>query len=327
MFRSAYGIKFRLNGVKNAMYDNHISGQKVSNHVLEDDAELSPDSMKFTQFVSPAALAPFVTHVFFFRCEELRLTDQMPATLGQLLFLLKGSANLQIQGEPTVPVHNAAVIGPGLGAAEFTFNGPFYNLGFELSPLGFVALTGQPANQYADRVVSASELFGPEIDTLAQIITAGYADGTMRLSQIVDKVAGFLLARLRPIPNSHVQMIKTVNRWVSSDFYPGIDQLYSKIGMSRSTAARLIKRYFGCAPKLLMRKYRALRAATVMVDPTATAEMRSQFESTFYDQPHMIREIRQFAGRTPGTLDSNNAKVMRLWLSKESCRDIESFLG
>jgi methylphosphotriester-DNA--protein-cysteine methyltransferase len=149
----------------------------------------------------------------------------------------------------------------------------------------------------------------------------------MPLSQIVDEVTRFLLARLRPIPNAHVQMIQTVSRWVSRDFYPDIDQLYSKLDMSRSTAARLIKRYFGCAPKLLMRKYRALRAATVMVDPYATAEMRSQFESAFYDQPHMIREIRQFAGRTPGTLDSSNAKVMRLWLGKENYRGIESFLG
>ena len=149
----------------------------------------------------------------------------------------------------------------------------------------------------------------------------------MPLSQIVDEVTRFLLARLRPIPNAHVQMIQTVIRWVSSDFYPDVQQLYSKLNMSRSTAARLITRYFGCAPKLLMRKYRALRAATVMVDPNATAEMLSQFESTFYDQPHMIREIRQFAGRTPGALDSNNAKVMRLWLSKESCRDIDTFLG
>lgn len=327
MFRSAYGIEFRLNGAKKAMNDSHISGQKVSNHVLEDDAELSPDSMKVTKFVPAAALAPFVTHVHFFRCEDMRLTDQMPAALGQLLFLLKGSANLQIQGRPTVPVYNAAVIGPGVGTAEFTFEGPFHHLGFALSPLGFVALTGQPANQYADRVVPAAELFGPEIETLAHAITAGYADGTMRLAQIIDKIAGLLLAGLRPIPNAHVQMIQTVNRWASRDFYPDIDQLYSKLDMSRSTAARLIKRYFGHAPKPLMRKYRALRAATVMVDPNATAEMRSQVESTFYDQPHMIREIRQFAGRTPGALDSHNAKVTRLWLNNRDCREIESFLG
>lgn len=309
------------------MYSRRTRGQNVSNTVLGNDAELSPDSMKVTQFAPPAALVPFVTHVYFFQCEEVRLTDQMPAALGQLLFLLKGSANLQFQDGHTVPAKGATIVGPGLGAAEFTFEGPFYHLGFALSPLGFVALTGQPANQYADRAVPASELFGLEIETLAQAITAGFAEGTMRLSQIVDEVAHFLLPRLRPIPNSHIQMIQTVIRWISSDFDPDVEQLYTKLEMSRSTAARLITRFFGCAPKLLMRKYRALRAATIMIDPNATAEMRSQVVSTFYDQPHMIREIRQFAGRTPGALDSNNAKVMRLWLSKENYRDIESFLG
>ena len=309
------------------MYSRRTRGQNVSNTVLGNDAELSPDSMKVTQFAPPAALVPFVTHVYFFQCEEVRLTDQMPAALGQLLFLLKGSANLQFQDGHTVPAKGATIVGPGLGAAEFTFEGPFYHLGFALSPLGFVALTGQPANQYADRAVPASELFGLEIETLAQAITAGFAEGTMRLSQIVDEVTHFLLLRLRPIPNSHIQMIQTVIRWISSDFDPDVEQLYTKLDMSRSTAARLITRFFGCAPKLLMRKYRALRAATIMIDPNATAEMRSQVESTFYDQPHMIREIRKFAGRTPGALDSNNAKVMRLWLSKENYRDIESFLG
>lgn len=309
------------------MYSRRTRGQNVSNTVLGNDAELSPDSMKVTQFAPPAALVPFVTHVYFFQCEEVRLTDQMPAALGQLLFLLKGSANLQFQDGHTVPAKGATIVGPGLGAAEFTFEGPFYHLGFALSPLGFVALTGQPANQFADRAVPASELFGLEIETLAQAITAGFAEGTMRLSQIVDEVAHFLLPRLRPIPNSHIQMIQTVIRWISSDFDPDVEQLYTKLEMSRSTAARLITRFFGCAPKLLMRKYRALRAATIMIDPNATAEMRSQVVSTFYDQPHMIREIRQFAGRTPGALDSNNAKVMRLWLSKENYRDIESFLG
>jgi AraC-like DNA-binding protein len=301
--------------------------KKDSTPALDNYGELSPDSMKFAQFLSPAALAPYVTHVFFFQCEGLRVTDKMPATLGQLLFLLKGSASLQFQGRQAVPRRGATVLGPGLGAAEFSFDGPLYNLGFEFSPLGFVALTGQPANQYADRVVSASELFGPEIDTLAQNITAGFANGTMPLSQIVDEVTRFLLARLRSIPHSHVQMIQTVIRWVSSDFYPDVQQLYTKLDMSRSTAGRLITRYFGCTPKLLMRKYRALQAARIMVDPNATTEIRSQFESTFYDQPHMIREIRHFAGRTPGALDSHNAKVMRLWLSQENCRDIASFVG
>jgi len=94
-----------------------------------------------------------------------------------------------------------------------------------------------------------------------------------------------------------------------------------------STAARLITRYFGTPPKQLMRKYRGVRAASLLVDPNCTPELRAKVESLFYDQPHMIREIRQFAGRTPGALDGDDSRILRMWLSKDNYRDIETFPG
>jgi hypothetical protein len=59
----------------------------------------------------------------------------------------------------------------------------------------------------------------------------------------------------------------------------------------------------------------------------STDALRTQIESLFYDQPHMIREIRQFAGRTPGALDGEDTKILRIWLSKDNYRDIETFPG
>jgi AraC-like DNA-binding protein len=221
----------------------------------------------------------------------------------------------------------ATVFGPGLAAAEFTFRGPLHDLGFALSPLGFVALTGQPANKFADRAVSASELFGPEIDDLATKFCIGYETGTMRLAQMVEQLSIFLLKRVRPVPTSHVRMVQNVISWLSSDLDPDVEVLYPQLGMSRSTAARLITKYFGSAPKPLMRKYRAIRAASMLVDPACTPELRAKIESLFYDQPHMIREIRQFVGRTPGALDGDDTKILRIWLSKDNYRDVESYPG
>lgn len=288
---------------------------------------LSADGVEIVHFIPPAALAPFVTQIYFFRCEEKLVRDFQPAALGHLVFLLKGKGTLRFQDGHADVVSKASVFGPGMAAAEFVFDGPLHDLGFALSPLGFVALTGKPANLYADRAVDASELFGPDIDDLVDSFIAGHAASTMRVSQMIDAVTKFLLGRLRPVPQAHVVMVRTVINWLSSDFVPDVDQLYAQLEMSRSTAARLITKYFGSAPKALMRKYRALRAATMMIDPNTSEELRLKVESVFYDQPHMIREIRQFAGRTPGALDSNNARLMRMWLSKENYRDIESFLG
>jgi methylphosphotriester-DNA--protein-cysteine methyltransferase len=122
-------------------------------------------------------------------------------------------------------------------------------------------------------------------------------------------------------------MVRTVVDWLSSDLEPDVEKLYLQLGMSRSTAARLITRYFGCPPKPLMRKYRAVRAASILIDPNCTPELRAKVESTFYDQPHMIREIRQFCGRTPGALDGDDSRILRMWLSKDNYRDIETFPG
>lgn len=309
------------------MQDSQMVRMDTASFVLESDTTLSADGIDIVHFVPPPVLAPFVTQIYFFRCEEKLIRDFQPAALGHLVFLLNGKGKLRFQDGHEDIVNKASVFGPGTAAAEFAFEGPLHDLGFALSPLGFVALTGRAANLYADRAVDASELFGSDIDDLTDRFIAGHAAGTMRVSEMIDDVTKFLLARLRPVPQSHIVMVRTVINWLSSDFVPDVDQLYAQLDMSRSTAARLITKYFGSAPKALMRKYRALRAATMMIDPNTSDELRSKVESVFYDQPHMIREIRQFAGRTPGALDSNNAKLMRMWLSKENYRDIESFLG
>ena len=297
---------------------------------LKSDVNLSftaPDKIDVTHFVPATELAPYVTQIYFFRCDEPAICDRQPAALGHLVFLLSGKGTLKFQNGNIAEVTDATVFGPGLAAAEFDFKGPLYDLGFALSPLGFVALTGKAANLYADRAVPASELFGPQVDALAEEFRKGHRHGTMRLAEMVEKTTAFLLSRARPVPASHAHMVQTVISWLSSDLDPNVENLYPLLDMSRSTAARLITRYFGSAPKQLMRKYRALRAASMLIDPNCTDTLRTQIESLFYDQPHMIREIRQFAGRTPGALDGDDTKILRIWLSKDNYRDIETFPG
>ncbi len=292
-----------------------------------EQAIIARDKIEVLQFMPPVELAPFVTQIYFFECEESHIHDRQPAALGHLIFLLRGSGELRFHDGHIDPIHQVSLFGPGMAAAEFSFSGPVSDFGLALSPLGFVALTGKPANLYADRAIAASELFGQEIAVLGERFRDGLIDGSVRLAQMVDAVSAFLLARVRPIPAPHILLIRAVTEWLSSDLDPDVDDLYAGLAMSRSTATRLITRYFGSAPKPLMRKYRALRAASLLCDPACTPELRAQVESLFYDQPHMIREIRHFAGRTPGALDGDDCKILRLWLSKDNYRDLEAYPG
>lgn len=300
---------------------------KVDTRTEIEPAYIAPDKIDLVQFVPPAELAPFVTQIYFFRCEELHIHDRQPAAPGHLIFLLRGEGHLRFRDGHSDPIKPATLLGPGTAAAEFTFSGPVSDFGLALSPLGFVALTGMAANACTDRAMAANQFFGEEIDTLADRFRVGLIDGSVRLTQMVDEVTQFLLARVRRVPPQHIELIQTVTQWLSRDLDPDVDELYASLSVSRSTAVRLIAKYFGSAPKPLMRKYRSLRAATLMCDPTCTPEIRDKLESLFYDQPHMIREIRHFAGRTPGALDGDDSKILRLWLCKDNFRDLQAYPG
>lgn len=311
------------------MQDSKIAGRETMDAGAKGSrlAYVAPDKVEIANFAPPAELAPYVTQIYFFRCDEKHIHDLQPAALGHLLFLLNGVGTLQFQDGHIDPISGATIFGPGLAAAEFAFDGPLHDLAFALSPLGFVALTGKPANHYADKAVAASDLLGPDIDALFAEMQQGHRNGSMRVAEMVEKVSAFLMKRVRAVPEAHQLMIQRVVGWLSSDLDPDVHDLYPLLDMSRSTAARLITRYFGTPPKQLMRKYRALRAASLLIDPACTPELRAKIESLFYDQPHMIREIRQFAGRTPGALDGDDVRILRMWLSKDNYRDIETFPG
>ena len=84
-------------------------------------------------------------------------------------------------------------------------------------------------------------------------------------------------------------------------------------------------RYFGLPPKLLARKYRALRAAIAITHHDA--KLADVLGDAFCDQSHFIRELRHFTGITPvalaqhpSTLDQQIAKRLELEWANPSRR-------
>jgi AraC-like DNA-binding protein len=294
-----------------------------SGHVAYVDAT----QIEIVQFLPPPQLAPYVTQIYNFRCDLKVMRDAQPASLGHLVFFLSGGGTLQFADGNLNILPTTAVFGPGMAHAEFDLTGPFENFGLALSPLGFFALTGKSAAAYADRLVDAADIFGPEIDAMGRMFREQRGAGRLTVQEIVTQITAYLVPRIRKIPDGHIALVATVSKWLSSEFDPDVEQLFAQLPCSRSTSTRLIRQYFGASPKQLMRKYRAVRAATLLVDPQATPAMRARVEALFYDQPHMIREIRHFTGRTPGVLDSDDTKILRVWLSKDNFRQLDAYPG
>lgn len=137
-----------------------------------------------------------------------------------------------------------------------------------------------------------------------------------------EALGAYILRNLKPVSDGHRAMIAITTGWLVGSLDPDIEQLYAALPFSRRQSQRLAERYFGLSPTALRRKYRALRAAAALSQPDLDAETEAAILNTFYDQPHMIREIRLFAGRTPARLSDEPDSYLNEMLDLRNLREL-----
>ncbi|TAD84062.1 MAG: AraC family transcriptional regulator, partial [Sphingomonadales bacterium] len=72
--------------------------------------------------------------------------------------------------------------------------------------------------------------------------------------------------------------------------------------VSARQVQRICRRFFGVAPAQVLKRFRALRAAILLSQPGMSQSVYDQLMATFFDQAHLIRDIRRYTGRTPTQL-------------------------
>ncbi len=81
---------------------------------------------------------------------------------------------------------------------------------------------------------------------------------------------------------------------------------------------RLANRYFGAPPKLLSRKFRALRTASRLIG--TRGPVPEALVADYADRAHMIREVKHFTGMTPRNLQINSSPIMQITLHPDNFR-------
>ncbi|MEO1969087.1 MAG: helix-turn-helix domain-containing protein [Sphingomonadaceae bacterium] len=290
----------------------------------ESNPELTALSLFTLDYISaPDELTDFVTTFYHFRCDESRIRDIQPAAVGHLIVFLRGEGVMHFAGGYSEPSHRVSVMTPGRAASPIEIDGPFHCVGAALSPLGWASLTGLPAGASADHLIAARDVFGPQIDTLGDAMIADYRAGRADGEELCARLASFVASKLAPVNPRHVALMRAVSEWLSQSLSPPVEALYGLSNYSPRQTQRLVERYFGLPPRELMRKYRALRVVALLNQPEVDMETISLLEDQFYDQSHMIREIRQFAGRTPGRLVGGDESILSALLDLRNFREIK----
>lgn len=284
---------------------------------------LTPAALMVVDYIEPpAAIAPYVTTLYHFRCDELVIRDIQPAAVGQLCLFPHGTGEMHFADGHRDPNHPVGLLTPLSRATPIVVDGPFHAFGAALTPVGWAALTGLHAGEYRDRLLAAGSVLGPEVDALGWRLMAAYRDGTMTGHECALAIGAYIEQRARPIQPRHLKLIVTVGRWLGAAFNPEVGELAGTEGYSLRQVQRLVERYFGLTPRALARKYRALRTAALLSAPTLAMEDEAAISEAFFDQSHMIREITHFVGRTPARLGDQTTPYLDEMIDARNLREL-----
>ena len=259
-------------------------------------------------YVIPGAdLAPYVTLFYRFRADVPRFVDTERADHAQLRFRLSpGDAGYHFPDGTEQAAATNHIMGPTTGAVRTYVDGPVHVFGMGLTPLGWATMIGNNASAMANRCLDADALFGPVV-----------ARAAMALQEAADAeaMATTVAPLLRSLIGGHedrpaLAFVRAVDTWLAGAFSPEIDDLAARTGLSRRQVERRCNAVYGAPPKLLARKYRALRAAVALA--SHDADIDTLIGDGFYDQSHMIREIKHFTGLTPGQVRGEAAPLTQL---------------
>jgi len=258
-------------------------------------------------------VAEFVTLFYHFHADLPLFEDTERADHAQIRFRL--SARQAEYRMPDGSVQDAAevhVIGPTSGAWKVRAEGPVEVFGMGLTAAGWAAMIGDDASTMMNRAIDATTLFG----------AARLRDATAALRATADPAARVTIgeALVRDLVKTGDagarRFVRQVDGWLAASPSPEMDVLVDLAGLSRRQVERKCKALYGVPPKLLARKYRALRAASAML---ATSEpLDDALERGFYDQSHMIREVKQFTGLTPGQIKDEATMLSRMTITQRS---------
>jgi AraC-like DNA-binding protein len=223
---------------------------------------------------------------------------ELAATRGVLIYAL--GDQLEIVGADGRAIVLRAGEGFIAGAADATSlsRGPGRQDGVQvaLSMASIAAVAGAPAAELANKAVSLRDLLGRAADTLGAMLCE--ANGAEERFALLDR---FLIGRFVTEREGDREVGWALRRLARATGPVG-PTVAKEIGWSRKHFSRRFRSVTGFSPDRFRRLARFERFAAALTASPADSLACLAAEHGYVDQPHLNREVRAFAGMSPGQL-------------------------
>jgi len=177
------------------------------------------------------------------------------------------------------------------------FDAEQHGIEIRLTPIGAHMLLGIPMHELADRVTEIEDVLGRDGAELPERL---WDAGTWpQRFALLDRLLARRLADART-PAAGVEHVWS--RLVETHGGAPVEALAGEAGWSRRHLLARFREHTGLPPKVFARILRFQRAAALMADPAGPSLCEIALDCGYYDQAHLNRDFRAFAGRTPTDL-------------------------
>ncbi|MFZ1808946.1 MAG: helix-turn-helix domain-containing protein [Cyclobacteriaceae bacterium] len=162
-------------------------------------------------------------------------------------------------------------------------------------PYGFANFIDLPLNELGNKETPLNQLFGDEIARQLdqEIIQA------KTVNERIDIIESFLFGRLsdKVIIDNIVK--STIDAMFLSNGSRPLNAILKDYSQKRRQLERNFKKQIGLSPKQLSKAIRLQATLQLLLNQTTGTLTNIAYENEYYDQPHFIKDFKEFTGITP----------------------------
>ncbi|KTD84162.1 DUF6597 domain-containing transcriptional factor [Paenibacillus etheri] len=226
---------------------------------------------------------------FDFLADDNREDIIMPLGYINIIFNY-GSAYRLVGEDQEMVIPNTVVIGQMKSAKYVRYGQQLYQIGISLTPLGFIQLFHVPSLELAERIVQAIDV-DPDLDELYRMMMR-FKD----VEQHITAINHYLLHKM-VLNKKDTGRIEKMLTYVEREYENlNIVSMAKFFSISVSTLERFFKKQIGLTPKA----YGDIVKFRKHVEDEG---LRKNMQHRYYDQSHLIKTSKKFAGKTVKELE------------------------
>ncbi len=227
-----------------------------------------------------------------------------PTPQNSLFFYINDPIKVQKdKEEPFLLQPRSVVVGPQLTRVSIDINRNHKSVRVAFHPGGLFRLMGIPLSGMVDESYDATAIFGGELAEINERLQeATHFDGIKEL------IENFLLQKTKALKKA-LPFDQAMLELVRLNGNVPIEHIASLACLSLRQFERVCKERIGMSPKLFARVARFSNAYHLHESNAAISWTSIAYECGYFDQMHLIRDFKEFAGVAPGVIEKELAHL------------------